>query len=80
MLSGDYSKHQSEHETYTRSSASVTGNITLKNIRDIAARGMAGLFDAAINSKSSTIMEQDRDKILRDIETLSRNYYLTMGI
>lgn len=84
MLSGDYSKQQNEHETYARSSASAAGNITLKNIRDIAvrgvARGVAGLIDAAISSQPQSIIEQDRDKILRDIEILSQKHYLTMGI
>lgn len=86
MLSGDYSKQQNEHETYARSSVSATGNITLKNIRDIAVRGMgmargvAGLLDAAMSSQPQGIIEQDRDKILGDIEILSQKHYLTMGI
>ena len=69
-----------------RSSSSATGNITLKNIKDIAARGvdiargMAGLLDAAINSQPQSLMEQDRNKILGDIEILSQKHYLTMGI
>ena len=86
MLSGDYSKQQNEHEAYVRSSTPATGNITLKNIRDIAvrgvdiARGMAGFLDVAISAQPQSIVEQDRNKILGDIEILSQKHYLTMGI
>lgn len=84
MLSGDYSATGNEHETFARSQASATGNITLKNLRDFAARGagvavrgMAGLLDAAKNSQPVSTMKQDRDKILGEIDTLSQQYYLT---